>query len=284
MVGRITKFPPIQAIALDAHQASTVVTPGNPPPAPPIPVLPAVHWVNVAQIPISALFLTGKYTRTTANEVLGAVLWGHDWGPLQMHIPVPVECMASITLALLPLASQAKFFLPAFAVQEACEGAIAGGGTPVAPCLPIYCMQVQTCQDIGGWGFSAPMGMAMVVPSVRWVNFTLGDLFAGLIGMATDCVTGLICSGAGQALDLPDSLAGGVAGAMINNALTGVQAWQGTLSAEGQAGTSVGAAATIPIFGVAVLAGWAGGLAANSVGGDWPQPADPAMQTGIVSD
>ncbi len=282
MVGRITKFPPISALALDAHQASTVVTAANPPPAPPIPMLPAVHWVNMATVPISAMFLTGKYTRTTANEFMGAVLWQHDWGPLQVHLPVPAEFLLSISLALLPLASQAKFFLPAFAVQEAMEGAIPGGATPVAVCLPIFCMQVQTCQDIAGWGFSAPMGMAIVVPSVRWVNFTMGDLYAGLIGMATDCVTGLICSGAGKALGLPDSLAGGVAGAMINNALTGIQAWQGTMGTMGQAGTSVGAAATIPIFGVAVLAGWAGGLAANSVGGDWPQPADPAQRTGVV--
>ena len=50
----------------------------------------------------------------------------------------------------------------------------------------------------------------------------------------------------------------------------------------GRAGTSVGAAGTIPIFGITVLAGWAGGLAANSVGNSWPQPADPAQRTGVV--
>lgn len=282
MVGRIAKYDPIMAVALDAHQASTVVTAANPPPAPPIPVLPAVHWVNMATVPVSAMFLTGKYTRTTANEAMGAILWQHDWGPLQIHLPVPAECLVSITLALLPLGSQAKFFLPAFAVQEACGGAIPGGATPVAPCLPIYCMQVQTCQDIGGWGFSAPMGMAIVVPSVRWVNFTLGDLFAGLIGMATDCVTGLICSGAGKAFDLPDSLAGGVAGAMINHSLTGIQAYQGTLSDDGQLGSSVIAACTIPFIGGAVFAGYWGGQMANSVGNNWEQPADPAMRTGVV--
>lgn len=282
MVGRITKFPPIISVACDMHSASTAVTPANPPPAPPIPMLPVVQWVHTSSVPVSAMFLTGKYTRTTANEFMGAILWQYDWGPLQPHFPIPAQCVATLTMAVLPLASQAKFFLPAFAVQEACEGAIAGGDTPVAVCLPAFCMQVQTCQDISGWGFSAPMGMAVVVPSVRWVNFTIGDLFAGLIGMATDCVTGLICSGAGTALDLPNNLAGGVAGAMINNALTGVQAWQGTLSNEGQMGTSIAAAPLIPIFGVAVLAGWAGGQAANSVGGGWEQPADPAMRTGVV--
>lgn len=272
MVARISKCPPIMSTALDAHQASTVVTPGNPPPVPPIPVLPAVHWVEMGCVPVSGMFLTGKFTRTTATEFQGDVLWGYDMGPLQPHIPVPAECLASISMAILPVASQVKFFFPAFSVKERCEGAIPSGETPVAICLPAFCMQVQTCQDIAGWGFSAPMGMAMVVPSVRWVNVTLGDLFAGLIGMATDCVTGLLCSACGKGLDFPDSIAGGVAGAMINNALTGIQAWQGTLSEGGQAGTSLGAACTIPVFGVAVLAGWGGGLAANSVGDAW-QPS-----------
>jgi len=284
MVGRITKFPPIISVALDMHGAKVAVTPVNPPPLPPVPDLPVVAWVHTASVPVSAFFLTGKYTRTTANEFMGAILWQHDWGPLQPHFPIPAAVVATLTIALLPLASQAKFFLPAFAVQELCEGAIAGGATPVAVCLPAFCMQVQTCQDISGMGFSAPTGMAMVIPSVRWVNFTIGDLFAGLIAMGTDCVTGLICSGAGNALDLPSNLAGDVAGAMIGNVLTGIQALQGTLSDAGQAGTSVAAAATFPtsIFGLAVLAGWAGGQAANAVGNRWEQPTDPAMLTGIV--
>jgi len=282
MVGRITKFPPIISVACDMHSASTAVTPANPPPAPPIPMLPVAQWVHTASVPVSGMFLTGKYTRSTANEFMGAILWQYDWGPLQPHFPIPAQVVASLTIALLPIASQAKFFLPAFAVQEACEGAFAGGATPVAVCLPAFCMQVQTCQDISGWGFSAPMGMAVVVPSVRWVNFTMGDLFAGLIAMATDCVTGLICSGAGTALDLPNSLGGGIAGAMINNALTGVQLAQGAMSNEGQIISSMAAPMVIPIFGVAVLAGFAGGKAAESVGNSWEQPTDPAMRTGVV--
>jgi hypothetical protein len=272
MVARISKYPPILATALDAHQASTVVTPGNPPPLPPLPMLPAVHWVHMGSVHLMGAVLTGKFTRTTATEYMGDILWGYDWGPLQPHLPVPAEFLVSISLAILPLASQVKFFFPAFSVKEACEGAIPGGKTPVAICLPVYLMQVQTCQDIAGWGFSAPMGICLVVPSVRVVNVTIGDLFAGLIGMATDCVTGLLCSAVGKGLDFPDSLAGGAAGAMVNNTLTGVQLWQGTLSEGGQAGTSMGAACTIPVFGVAVLAGWGGGLAANAVGDAWQPP------------
>lgn len=281
MSGRIGKFPPIQGLAMDVHS----VMPPSMPPVPPSPVnpvvIPSAPWIHQIVTPISGFFYTGKYTSTSvATEGMGDMIWQHDWGPLQPHYPMP-PVLSSPGMIALPLASQAKFFLPAFSVKEPVNGAVAGGATPVAIVLPIYMMQVQTCQDIAGWGFVAPTGISFELVSARWVGFTLGDLLAGMIGMAGDALSNLALSGLGNLVGLPSNLVGGIAGAGINAAATGFGIWSGTLSDGGQVGANVGIAATVPIFGAACLLSWGAGQGANAVGNAWqptppPNPAAPA--------
>lgn len=279
MSGRIGKFPPIQGIALDMHS----VIPPSMPPVPPSPVnpvvIPVAQWVHQIGVPISGIFYTGKYTSSSvATEGLGDMIWQHDWGPLQPHYPLP-PVLSSPGMIALPLASQAKFFLPAFSVKEPVDGAIKGDASPVAICLPIFLMQVQTCQDISGWGFVAPMGISFEMVSTRWVGFTLGDLLAGLIGMAGDALSNLALSGFGNLLGLPSNLAGGIGGAAINAAATGLGMWTGTMSQGAQAGVNVGVAVFVPVFGVATMVSWGAGQAANAVGDAW-QPTNPPAPNG----
>jgi hypothetical protein len=275
MSGRIGKFPPIVGLAYDIHS----VLPPSQPPVPPSPVnpvqIPSAAWLHQISVPISGLFYTGKFTDgKVATEGLGDMIWQHDWGPLQPHWPLP-PVLASPGSIALPLASQAKFFLPAFSTKEPVEGVVKGDKTPVAICLPIFMMQVQTCQDIAGWGFVGPTGISFELVSARWVGFTLGDLFAGLIGMAGDALGNLALSGFGNLCGLPTSLAGGIGGAAINAASTVLGMGIGTLSTGGQAAASVGVAATIPVFGVATLISFGAGQAANAVGDAWQPPEPP---------
>jgi hypothetical protein len=280
MSGRIGKFPPIQGIAYDFHSVTPPSVP-PPPPAPPNPApIPSAPWIHQIGVPLSGIFYTGKYTSArVATEGLGDLIWQHDWGPLQPHYPLP-PILATPGMIALPLASQAKFFLPAFSVKEPVEGAVAGDASPVAICLPIFMMQVQTCQDIGGWGFVAPMGISFEAVSVRWVGFTLGDLLAGLIGMAGDALSNLCLSGFGNLIGLPSNLMGGIAGAGINAAATLFGMWTGSMGALGQVGMNVGVAATVPVFGVACLVSWGAGQAANAVGDAWQPPSPPAAGGG----
>jgi len=276
MSGRIGKFPPIQGIAYDIHS----VLPPSQPPVPPSPVnpvlIPSAPWIHQIGVPVSGFFYTGKYTSAkVATEGLGDMIWQHDWGPLQPHFPLP-PVLATPGMIALPLASQAKFFLPAFSTKEPVEGAVAADKSPVAICLPIFMMQVQTCQDIAGWGFVAPMGISFEAVSARWVGFTLGDLLAGLIGMAGDALSNLALSGFGNLIGLPTTLLGGIGGAAINGASTLFGMWSGTLGPMGQVGVNVGIATVVPVFGAAVLVSWGAGQAANAVGDAWQPPAAPA--------
>ena len=272
---RIAKYPPIRGLATDLHQALPPSVP-PPPPAPPNPVpVPQAGWIHTIGTPVSGHFVTGKYTTSVRTEFLGDILWQHDWGPLQIHVPLP-PILASPSIIALPLASQAKYFLPAFAIKEPQEGSVSGGATPIAVSTPAFLIPVQTCQDIAGWGFVLPAGICFQLVSTRWVGMTWGDLFAGLIGMAGDALGNLVLSGFGNLLGLPNTLAGGIAGAAINNVATGLGIYSGTLSTEGQAGLAVGLAATTGPFGVAILVSFGAGQAANAVGDAWQPPAAPA--------
>jgi hypothetical protein len=253
-----------------------------PPPAPPNPVpVPSAPWIHQIVTPISGYFYTGKYTSTrVATEGMGDMIWQHDWGPLQPHIPLP-PILATPGMIALPLASQAKFFLPAFSVKEPVDGAVSGGETPVAIVLPIYMMQVQTCQDIGGWGFVGPTGICFELVSARWVGFTFGDLLAGMIGMAGDALSNLCLSGLGNAAGIPSNLAGGIAGAGINAASGLFGMWTGSMSSTGSQGAANAAAfAACPGFGIATSISWGAGLAANAVGDAWQPTPAPAPAGG----
>lgn len=276
---RIAKFPPLFGFGQDFHQVMPPSVP-PPPPAPPNPVaIPTALWFHQIITPISGHFYTGKYTSSSvATEGMGDVIWGHDWGPLQLHVPLP-PILATPSLALLPLASQSKFFLPAFSVKEPVNGAVAGGATPVAISTPAFFIQQQTCQDLAGWGFVAPFGLSFQLVSTRWVGFTLGDFLAGMIGMAGDALGNLVLSGAGNAMGIPSTVGGAVAGAALNHAATLLSMGVGTVDEKNQGGAvGVVMAATGGIFGVGIVVGigYGAGLAANAVGDAWQPPPAPA--------
>ena len=142
---------------------------------------------------------------------------------------------------------------------------------------PAFFIQQQTCQDLAGWGFVAPFGLSFQLVSTRWVGFTLGDFLAGMIGMAGDALGNLVLSGAGNAMGIPSTVGGAVAGAVINNVVTVMGLGIGTLSEDGQKGAVIAAVAgTGGMFGIgiAVGIGYGTGLAANAVGDAWqPAPA-----------
>lgn len=278
MSGRIGKYPPIGGIAQDLHQVMPPSVP-PPPPAPPNPLpVPNAPWVHMIATPTMGAVYTGKWTAASvASEGMGNLIWGHDWGPMQVHLPLP-PILATPSIGLLMLTSQSKYFLPAFSVKEPVDGVVPGGKTPVAISTPAFFIQQQTCQDIGGWGFVAPFGISFQMVSTHCVGFTLGDLLAGMIGMAGDALGNLVLSGAGNAMGIPSTVGGAVAGAAINHAVTLMGMGIGTLSEDGQKGAVVAAVGlTGGVFGIgiAVGIGYGAGLAANAVGDAW-QPPEPA--------
>ena len=260
MTFRIAKNPPLSGIGYDVHSALPV-----PPPAP--APMPSAPWLITPVNPAMEQVLTGKFTRVITSEAMGDLLWGSDRGPLQPHVCLAGPYAATPTTAILPIASQAKFWLPGFAVKEPQQGAIPGGASPVAVCFPAFMMFVQSCQDISGWGFVAPTSMLFVIPSVRWINVTMADFAAGLVAMGTDVVSNLIVSGFGNFIGLPSNVGGGVAGAMMNNAVTGMGLITGAQSSDGaQNGAALLFAMTTSGLGVANGVSLVGGRLATSVG------------------
>ncbi len=275
MTFRIAKNIPLSGLGYDIHSAMGI------PPLPPLPVAP---WMIMAVNPLSEQFLTGKFTRLVTNEGMGSMLWRSDRKPLQPHVCVTGPYVATPTTALLPIASQAKFWLPAFSIKEVQEGALSGGKTPIAVCFPAYMMAVQSCQDINGWGFVLPNTILFTLMSTRVVNVVMADFAAGMIGMLTDVVSNLIASGFGKGIGLPDSFAGGVAGALMNDAITGMGLYSGTLNSDNgeQQGFTIAMVGLTSGLGVANAVSFLGGNWANSVGqaGQPPEPAPAPAPSG----
>jgi hypothetical protein len=280
---RISKYLPIFGIGADMHMALPPSMP-PPPPAPPNPApIPTNRYVvTISSTAAQAIF--GKWTlASVATEGMGDILWGYDWGPLQMHVAVG-PALITPSLALLPLASSIKYFLPSFAIQEKADGgALAAGGTAaVAISAPSYMINVQDCQDINGVGFVLPTGMCFQQVSTRWVGFCFGDFAAGIIGMAGDAAAAAIISKFGGKL-LPktfadDQLLAGIGGVLVThlgNYLSAQSGWA-------MAGLGVGAGAAAffgaPALGAVLIApvvAWGFGQAAGAVGENWgSQPGD----------
>jgi len=268
---RIAKCPPLTGVAFDFHQAVPPISPPVPPsPAP----IPTYKWIHTFVSHLMAMFVTGKYAKArVTTEVMGDILWQYDWGPTQLHIPLPPISTPSILL--LALTSQVKFFLPAFAVKEPVDGAFTAGETPVAIATPAWLIPVQTCQDLAGWGFVAPFGICFVVPSTRHVGVTLGDVLAGFIGMAGDALGNLVLSGIGSGLGIPNNIRGCLTGAGLNALYSGLNIGIGTLSSDGQMYVSMILGTGFGPFGVPVLISYGAGLAANAVGDAWQPPPPP---------
>jgi hypothetical protein len=292
---RIAKYPPLFGIGLDWHgqMAPTLL----PPPPPAVgPLVPTNKWVVLIGIPVSAAYLTGKWSLGSAStEGMGAILWQHDWGPLQPHLPLAAPKLTP-SLALLLLTSSHKYFLPSFSVQEKIDGALlakaAGGGSPVAVSTPAFLICVEECADIGcSKSFNLPVpAICFQQVSTRWVGFNGGDFWAGVIGVITDALSALILSHFGGKLfsgNIDNKIFG-----LVSNMFMGFLANQFPASAGFGGGTvglvslMTGAAGGIAFLAlpVAVL----GNLAATSVGETWgskpadAQPLPPAAATGSV--
>ena len=222
-MARIAKYPPLSGFSFDYHSVLPPSVP-PPPPAPPNPVLIPSHvWVVTIINQIGGFALTGKWSwSSTTTEGIGNILFGHDWGTLQPHIPMPpVLVTPSIPVRL--VGSATKYWLPSFSVQEPQDGSARGGPGAVAVSTPVWLIPTQNCQDIAGWPFFLPLSFSFQMVSTRWVAFTVADLFAGVIAVAADSVAALISRRLGGAPSNPLNAA--IAGALTGPFLDHVTAF-----------------------------------------------------------
>jgi hypothetical protein len=277
MTMRISKYPPMFGIGADSHLAIPPSMP-PPPPAPPNPApIPSNRYlVMINNGAAAAIF--GKWTlASVATEGMGDVLWQYDWGPGQFHQAIG-PALVTPSMLLLLATSSIKYWVPSFAVQEACDGGAlaAGSSAPVAVSYPAFLIPTQDCQDINGLAFVAPTSVCFQQVSTRWVGFSWGDLAAGLIGMAGDAAMAAMVSHFGGKLfpstrfddQLFGALIGHVAGYMnsqMDNATWGETA--AFIAIAFKANPAVGALLLAPVVG------WGVGKLAGAVGGE-PRPND----------
>jgi hypothetical protein len=260
---RISKYVPLFGIGADSHVA---LPPSIPPPPPAIPnpsPIPMNRFLVTIVVTATAE-VTGKYAlQSVMTEGQGAILWQYDWGPGQLHIAIGPAFLTP-SMALLPLGSATKYFLPSFAVEEQVDGgalaSLAGGRAPVAVSWPVYCITTNQCQDIGGLGFMAPTSVCFQNVSTRWVGFNWGDLAAGLIVAAGDAAASLILSHFGGRI-LPNSIVddvilGGLSSTFMAHLSTAIQSLPYTpLVFTGGTGAGLGLLAIeLPVAGAVVLA------------------------------
>lgn len=236
MPARVAKYPPIVGVGMDYHSVAPPSVP-PPPPAPPNPaIIPVYPWIVQVSTQIAGFALTGKWSwhRVTVEGV-GNILWGHDWGMGQAHVPVP-PVLASPSIVMRVLGSSTKYWLPTFSVREPVDGSVPGGDTPMAVSTPAWVTSTQNCQDISGWPFVAPTTFCFQMVSSKHVAFTFADLGAGAIGMAGDAVGALVGRAIGGAPKMQDVIAGAAAGALIGQLMArlppppgGTSLWQGLL-------------------------------------------------------
>lgn len=296
---RAAKMSAFGGISVDVHAALPPSVP-PPPPAPPnLVMVPTQNWTHLIVNPLFGWTLTGKWSMlSVTTEGSATLLWQHDWGPLQPHIPIPAPVLLSPSVVLLLMGSTAKYYLPSFSVQQPQDGAIAtGGATPVAVCYPAFFALMETCADIGTVGFCLPApGVCFQAMTTRWVGFSWGDLAAGLIGVAGDSLAAFVSSKFGGSL-FPglkdDQLLGGLASSAVNIVGGLVANWPGSMAAVVGGGLVAGADATVrgrmrpstfgglgAVFGAPVI-GWLAGQGANlaaGAGGSTPADAAPGWE------
>jgi hypothetical protein len=297
MTMRISKWPPLFGVGLDAHGK----LPGAVPPAPAPAPLPTSPWAVIIGVHALDQILTGKWSlQSNLTEGMGDVLWGNDWGPGQVHVPITPHYVTPSLITTL-LGSTTKYWLPSFAVKEKCDGAITGSETPVAVSLPCYMILTQQCHDHAcAVSFVAPSSLSFQQVSTRWVGFCGGDFLAGLIGMAGDAIGAAIVSKFGGKLipgNWDNQLMGGLASTFMGfgSGLVGMIPTEWKI-ATGMAGVGIahafGATGALALLGP--LAGWAGGELGTAAGNRWgsregdtgvgepppPPPPPPSAGTG----
>jgi hypothetical protein len=234
-------------------------------------------------------YVTGKWSLTSnTTEKMGAILWQHDWGPLQVHVPItPPYITPSIPLLL--LTSSSKYYLPSFSVQEKVDGAsialigAGGGGSPVAVSTPAYLIPVEQCFDVASAkSFNSPLpGICFQMFSTRWVGFNLGDVAAGLMGVLTDALSALILSHFGGKIwsgNVDNKIFGLLSNTLMGTVANTTGGWGaasgGILGGITLMAGGAGAAVMFLALPVAVLGGWA----AEGIGNKWgskPSDAQP---------
>ncbi len=253
---RISKYPPLQGHSLDLHKA----LPPNMPPVPPSPVnpspVPNAPWQVLIVNPAMGFALTGKWSQVSVvTEGMGDVLQGHDWGPLQIHIPMGAPVVSSASQASLPFSSSTKYFLPSFSIQEKTDGSFPGGATPVAISFPVFMIQTENCQDF----FPSLLSMCFQLVSTRWVGFTLGDAIAGVIGVAADALTQNVSNLFGNVFP-GDTAEAAIANAVLGQALGAAANIIGVVGGQ-VGGVDAGKAARTMAGAAALGVGHSGGTA-----------------------
>jgi len=295
---RAAKKPCIFGISLDAHAALPPSVP-PPPPAPPNPALIPTHkWVHLIVNPLAGWAATGKWSMlSVSTEGSATLLWQHDWSLGQPHIIVPSPVVMTPSYVILLVGSTAKYYLPSFSVKQPQDGAIAtGSATPVAVCIPAYFTLMQTCADIATKGFYQPLpGICFQSMTTRWVGFSVGDVIAGLIGVAGDSLAAFVISVYGGRMftgKMDDQLFAGLGSAGANFLGSLVGNWPfalvglffgvvagGAMHAEGDISTPrfQGLSAVL----IAPIISWVGGQAAGAAGDAWgsrPEDAAPGWE------
>lgn len=204
------KHPIIWAFSTEAHQVQGGVVPPGPPTAPLFPYFIPRHQ------PFSEKVF-GKWTDASSmGDGMGICLWQHDWGPPQVHVSTP-----NVHLAVVPFGATLKLQLPASTTLERATGGLMHAGTsaPVAAATSVGYIVCQTCWDRNGSPFIAPTGHHISAPSTIQVDVRLGDIFAAVLGMASDLLAtkagamfGNMFGNVGSSLN---SLATAVLGAMV---------------------------------------------------------------------
>lgn len=301
MPARIAKFPPIQGVGYDSHMVLPPSVP-PPPPAPPNPVPIPVHaWFVGIVNPVPGMAVTGKWSwHRVTTEGIGNIHYGHDWGFLQPHVPMP-PILVTPSIAIRTVGSSIKYWLPSTPNKESQDGSTPGGANPVAVSTPAFVTSTQDCMDISAWGFVAPSSFSFQLVSTREVGFTLGDLAYGVIGLVGDAAVALIGSAFGQpgnAQAAGDQLQGAIVGACMGP----VTGWATALipsppevseaenlfakmmiegaAALGSGGGPSGAATGLAKASIGYLSGKAGDAAQQAIDGPDRQGDPEAMEHG----
>jgi hypothetical protein len=250
-------------------------------------LIPSGHWLHLIINPWTAKWTTGKYSwGGNTTEGLGDILWQHDWGPPQPHIPVSLPVVTP-SILLDTLAASAKYWLPSFSVQENVDGAAmakaaaGGSGCPVAISTPAYFISGEDCWDVAcAVSFNAPSSVLFQLFSTRWVAFNAGDFFAGFIGMVGDALSAAILSYFGGKLMkgvVDNMLFGALANTCMGFFVSWLPAWLGTTGVVLSVltgfvkfmGGAEGRGAGYLAGGLSAPVAWAFGKASTAVGEAW---------------
>lgn len=248
---RITKYPQLGGFGSDLHTVWAGSMPPMPPMLPNPAPIPWYSWLAVI-MNLAGASLTGKYTKEKCiTEFMSDTLVGHDWGMFQLHIPIPPVVLAP-NMPVLTLASSHKYFLPCYSVQETPQGGalslIGAGATPVAVSLPACCIPLQDCWEC----IVAPSSVVFNLPTTRWVGFSWGDLFAGLVLLAGDALAARVSSAVLSKVFKLDNLLSSCVGVVLGAVNTAVANFANAKIASGDLGAPAAVLTIVVVYGARI--------------------------------